>query len=74
MSDVMIEITNNGPYKVSGPIELLDSEGSPVTVRATQSVYLCRCGGSANKPFCDGTHSRKGFDGTLAAANTPQGG
>ncbi|HEY7968192.1 MAG TPA: CDGSH iron-sulfur domain-containing protein [Solirubrobacteraceae bacterium] len=68
MSDVTIEITDNGPYKVSGPIELLAPDGSPVEVAEGRNVFLCRCGGSSNKPFCDGTHSRVGFQGAMAAA------
>jgi 3-phenylpropionate/trans-cinnamate dioxygenase ferredoxin subunit len=67
MSAVQIEITDNGPYKVTGPIELVGPDGSPVPVAEGRSVYLCRCGGSTNKPFCDGTHSKVGFDGAMAA-------
>jgi CDGSH-type Zn-finger protein len=51
---------DNGPYLVKGPVLLLDAEGNEFrTERAT--VALCRCGGSATKPFCDGTHSKIGF-------------
>ncbi len=51
---------DNGPYLVKGPILLLDAEGNEFrTERAT--VALCRCGGSMTKPFCDGTHSKIGF-------------
>lgn len=66
MSDVQIEITENGPYKVTGGLELLDPAGNllPTPGRA---VFLCRCGGSTTKPFCDGTHSRIGFQGATAA-------
>ena len=67
MTDVRIDITSNGPYKVTGPIELFDAEGRPVSVAEGRSVFLCRCGGSTNKPFCDGTHSRIGFDGAMTA-------
>jgi CDGSH-type Zn-finger protein len=67
MSDVKIEIIDNGPYKVSGPIELCAPDGSPVSVEEGRNAFLCRCGGSSNKPFCDGTHSRIGFEGAMAA-------
>ena len=51
---------DNGPYLVKGPVLLLDAEGNEFgTERAT--VALCRCGSSATKPFCDGTHSKIGF-------------
>lgn len=54
-----ITVTRNGPYAVVGDIELvLQLAGAG----AAESTYLCRCGGSGNKPFCDGTHSRIGFE------------
>jgi CDGSH-type Zn-finger protein/uncharacterized Fe-S cluster protein YjdI len=49
----------NGPLKVRGPLEICCGTGR--TVSRTQYVKLCRCGGSANKPFCDDTHLRIGF-------------
>jgi 3-phenylpropionate/trans-cinnamate dioxygenase ferredoxin subunit len=67
MSDIKITATENGPYKVEGAIELFDHSGSPVDTRGRTTVFLCRCGGSQNKPFCDGTHSRIGFQGAIRA-------
>jgi CDGSH-type Zn-finger protein/uncharacterized Fe-S cluster protein YjdI len=49
----------NGPLRVRGNLEILSGTGRAVA-RVT-SAYLCRCGGSANKPFCDGTHAKIGF-------------
>src|SRR5437763_1960495 len=49
----------NGPLRVRGNLEIMSGTGR-VVARVT-SAYLCRCGGSANKPFCDGTHSKIGF-------------
>lgn len=66
MSDVKIVPTENGPYKVTGPIELVDGDGNPISVPG-HTVFLCRCGGSTTKPFCDGTHSKIGFDGAMRA-------
>lgn len=57
-----IEIRPDGPLGVTGPFELIDGAGKPV-VHAELTVKLCRCGGSQNKPFCDGTHRRNGFTG-----------
>jgi CDGSH-type Zn-finger protein len=55
-----ITALDDGPYLVKGPVLLLDAEGNEFRVeRAT--VALCRCGDSATKPFCDGTHSKIGF-------------
>ncbi|HWW60194.1 MAG TPA: CDGSH iron-sulfur domain-containing protein [Thermoanaerobaculia bacterium] len=61
---VTIRIKENGPYIVEGDFTLVDSNGNevPQTKRA-----LCRCGGSTMKPFCDGTHSKIGFQGAIAA-------
>ena len=53
--------TENGPYRVEGLERLLNSRGEPLATR--EVVYLCRCGGSQNKPFCDGTHAKIGFKG-----------
>ena len=56
-----ITLLDNGPYQVSGPRKLLDCEGGEWDTADRAAVYLCRCGGSENKPFCDGTHSRLEF-------------
>lgn len=56
-----ITVLANGPYLLEiGGRCLLRLEGREVVIEKPQ-VALCRCGGSANKPFCDGTHSKKGF-------------
>jgi CDGSH-type Zn-finger protein len=68
MAEVKVVPTENGPYKVTGPVELVDPEGNPIPLPGSgQTIFLCRCGGSTNKPFCDGTHSRIGFKGAMAA-------
>jgi CDGSH-type Zn-finger protein len=59
MADVKITATKNGPYKVEGAIDLLYENTNVGTNKPT--VYLCRCGASSKKPFCDGTHSKIGF-------------
>lgn len=56
---VKIQVTKNGPYIVHGAIELRDAEGKLYTPK--QPCALCRCGASTTKPFCDGTHSKVGF-------------
>ena len=55
-----IELRPDGPIAVTGPFELTSAAGAPI-VHAELTVKLCRCGGSQNKPFCDGTHKRNGF-------------
>ena len=63
-----IECARNGPYLVKGLESLTNSRGEAV---ATQAVMaLCRCGGSASKPYCDGTHKRNGFSDARLADNS----
>jgi CDGSH-type Zn-finger protein len=59
MADPTIEIIKNGPYIVTGRVQLQDDDGN--TYPAKDRVALCRCGASTTKPFCDGTHSKIGF-------------
>lgn len=65
MSTLKITATKNGPYKVEGPIELLH-DTTPVATSGS-TVFLCRCGASSKKPFCDGTHSKIGFQAAAEA-------
>ena len=60
-----IEITDRGPYRVTGDVVIFDAEGN--VLRQGGTWCLCRCGGSRNKPFCDITHGLKGFDGSESA-------
>ncbi len=66
MADVKITISRNGSLKVEGDVALVDADGNAVETREGKPFYLCRCGGSSNKPFCHGTHNTNEFDGTLA--------
>jgi len=57
MSDVTIRIRDHGPLVVEGPIKVVDSEGNTVPLDSSKPAFaFCRCGASANKPFCDGSH------------------
>jgi CDGSH-type Zn-finger protein len=79
-SSAKVKITKDGPYLVSGNLPLskqtigTNSAGESVRWRAGQAYppqaqyALCRCGQSANKPFCDGSHTKVGFDGTETAS------
>ncbi|MCL6498436.1 MAG: CDGSH iron-sulfur domain-containing protein [Firmicutes bacterium] len=66
MADVTITPRDNGPYLVRGPVRLVDADGREWPLDR-EVVALCRCGGSSNKPFCDGTHSRIGFQSQCRA-------
>jgi len=72
MDEVTITIGENGPFKVEGPVRLLDHRGEVVETREGKAFYLCRCGGSTRKPFCDGTHSKVGFKGAQEAVEAAQ--
>jgi uncharacterized Fe-S cluster protein YjdI len=56
-----IEIASNGPILVHGTIEIKHADGKVETKE--KMTALCRCGASANKPFCDGTHRKIEFKG-----------
>jgi CDGSH-type Zn-finger protein len=59
---VVIKVRDNGPYKVTGPIELIDADGNRFAVEGDRPIALCRCGQSRTKPFCDASHKAAGFD------------
>ena len=61
-----IEIRPDGPLAITGLERLVDDQGKDI-VHFQEVVKLCRCGGSMNKPFCDGTHKRNGFSGARVA-------
>jgi CDGSH-type Zn-finger protein len=63
MTAVRITVNTNGSLKIEGAVDLVDAAGNPLPTREGKPIFLCRCGASANKPFCDGAHSRVGFDG-----------
>jgi 3-phenylpropionate/trans-cinnamate dioxygenase ferredoxin subunit len=65
MADVTIDIIKNGPFIVNGAVELKDGNGNAYP--AKPRVALCRCGASTTKPFCDGTHSKIGFQAAESA-------
>lgn len=65
-----ITALKNGPLMVEGDLaelELTDAAGSRYDIAGKPKVFLCRCGGSVNKPFCDGQHTKIGFQAAEAA-------
>ena len=67
---VRIKVRLNGPYLVeTDDVEVVDWNGHQYEI-GRRPVALCRCGGSANKPFCDGTHSKIGFHAAEAGRDT----
>ena len=61
MMEVTIKARSNGPYKVEGPVRVIDAEGNEFALPQGSAIVLCRCGHSRNKPFCDSSHKRVGF-------------
>ena len=67
MADVTIGARKNGPFRVEGPVRLLDGEGNEYDLTGKAGISLCRCGASANKPFCDGSHNKVAFQAAETA-------
>jgi CDGSH iron-sulfur domain-containing protein 3 len=65
---VEIKVRDDGPYKVTGPVRLIDAEGNEFVVPEGRAIALCRCGSSETKPFCDKSHKSTGFESCPRAA------
>ncbi len=59
MNKTKLIINNNGSIKIEGDFEIVDTKGNSYGLQGRTVVSLCRCGLSANKPFCDGAHKEK---------------
>ena len=68
MADTKIEIRENGPLRVTGPIDIVDKDGNAYAIPEGQWVSFCRCGNSQNKPFCDASHRDAGFQAESVAS------
>lgn len=64
-------IFNNGSIRVEGDFSIYDAEGKPFDLAGRTAIGLCRCGQSENKPFCDGSHKRVGFESVCPARELP---
>jgi CDGSH-type Zn-finger protein len=75
MAQIKIMARKNGPFRVDAPegsVDLVDADGQKYDLTGKTNFALCRCGGSVNKPFCDGTHSRLGFQAAEAAVRAEE--
>lgn len=61
MADVTVKTNENGPLLVSGSIALTDHLGGVFDLGGKETIALCRCGATANRPFCDGSHKSCDF-------------
>jgi CDGSH-type Zn-finger protein len=71
MGDVKITVRDNGPLRVEGEVKLCDQAGREFGLGGRPAISLCRCGHSANKPFCDGSHNKEGFTSAPEARDLP---
>ena len=83
ISKAKVIVLKDGPYEIRGSVPLshqtivTNAKGESLDwkegarIPAPDGAHLCRCGQSGNKPFCDGTHKKVGFDGTETATRAP---
>lgn len=71
MPATKVIVGDNGSIKIEGDFEICDGNGGVFGLGGRQSIGLCRCGASANKPFCDGSHRAIGFVDKVEARELP---
>jgi CDGSH-type Zn-finger protein len=71
MPATKVSCFSNGPIRIEGEFEILDPVGAQFGLAGRTVISLCRCGHSANKPFCDGSHARMGFMDEVVARELP---
>jgi CDGSH-type Zn-finger protein len=71
MPNVKVTVAKNGPLRLEGDFGICDPTGAEFGLAGRTVISLCRCGASANKPFCDGSHARVGFDSECPARELP---
>jgi len=69
MADIIV--SPNGPLRISGDFVIKDGQGNAFDLAGRTAISLCRCGFSQNKPFCDGSHARNGFQSVVEARTLP---
>lgn len=71
MAETKITVNNNGPLRIEGEFTIYDVQGNAFDLAGRTGISLCRCGHSENKPFCDGSHKRVGFQSEVKARALP---
>jgi CDGSH-type Zn-finger protein len=66
---VVIKLHDDGPLRVKGPVTVVDADGTAYEI-SRKTFFLCRCGASQNKPFCDGSHARVPFQARNRATSS----
>ena len=71
MADTKVTVNNNGSIRLEGTFTICDVEGNAFDLAGRTVISLCRCGHSENKPFCDGSHRKFGFQSEIKARQLP---
>jgi CDGSH-type Zn-finger protein len=71
MPSSKVTIKDSGPLLIEGDFEVCDAQGKSYGLGGRRTIGLCRCGHSANKPFCDGAHKRNAFEDKQEARDLP---
>jgi CDGSH-type Zn-finger protein len=71
MATTKVTTNNNGPLRLEGEFTICDGAGKEFGLAGRTVISLCRCGQSQNKPFCDGSHARTGFQSQVEAKELP---
>jgi CDGSH-type Zn-finger protein len=71
MPDTKVTVNNHGPLRLEGTFTICDSVGGTFDLAGRTVISLCRCGHSENKPFCDGSHRKVGFQSEIKARQLP---
>jgi len=66
-----ITVNDNGPLRIEGDMTICDATGKEFGLAGRSVISLCRCGLSANKPFCDGQHASQGWKSACPARDLP---
>lgn len=69
MSEVVLQLRENGPVLVTGPVTLKDHQGNNFDLTGKATFALCRCGQTQRRPFCDGSHKNCGWSAADLAVN-----
>jgi CDGSH-type Zn-finger protein len=71
MAETKITVNNDGSIRIEGEFAIYDQQGGQFGLAGRTVIGLCRCGQSQNKPFCDGSHARTGFQDKVVARDLP---
>jgi CDGSH-type Zn-finger protein len=71
MPATKVTVNNDGSIRIEGDFEIADPQGQVFGLAGRTAIGLCRCGASQNKPFCDGSHAKTGFQDKVEARDLP---